>query len=297
MADLWRVLDLSAAECSLESKRGGIIIRRGGEEAVTVSVADLACVVLGPHVAMKSGILHHLTEAGTAVLFCDWKGVPEGAAFAWREHTRIGARRRAQAALTVPKQKNAWKQIVRGKIKNQAYTLDGLGKSGDFLISLANSVRSGDPSNVEGQAARYYWQRLFGSDFNREQHTCEGVNSMLDYAYTVARGHAVRGVLSAGLEPSLGVFHRHRENMFSLADDILEVVRPAIDYEVYRLKSEGYTAVSECRAELVAAASRKFSKDGYTIPTILSELARDLGRYFEGDISQIEIPAWFPSEV
>lgn len=268
---------------------------REGSDPVTVPVSDLACIVLGPNISMNSGILHRLTEAGTAVLFSDWRGVPEGAAFGWREHTRIGARRRAQAALTLPRQKNAWKQIVKAKVANQATTLEAVGKNGELLRNLAKTVRSGDPGNVEGQAARFYWKALLGEEFAREQHTCEGVNGMLDYAYTIARGHAVRAVLAAGLEPSLGVFHRHRENMFSLADDVLEVARPAVDYAVFQLFRSGRTEVSQCRAELVESAGGKFSIDGFTIPTVLSDLAKDMGQYFEGEIQRLEIPPWTPS--
>ena len=96
------------------------------------------------------------------------------------------------------------------KIRGQAACLDSSKlEGGGLLRGIAASVRSGDPSNCEGHAAREYWRRMFPQDekFRRIPGQGYGRNAQLDYAYMVLRGFAVKAVIAAGLIPSLGVNH------------------------------------------------------------------------------------------
>lgn len=292
MGALWRVIDCSRCVATIRSERGAVVVAPRDGPATRVPTADIACVLLGLQTTISGGALHKLMAHGAAVLVCDWRGVPSGAAYSWRDHGRVAARRRAQSQLSVPRQKSAWQGIVKAKIRHQARVLDELGASGDGLRRLASGVRSGDPGNSEGRAARLYWPQVFGRIFHRDPGAGEGSNAMLDYCYTIVRGHAIRAVLAAGLEPSLGVFHRHRENMFCLADDVIEPFRPVVDLAVARLVGQGRCDVDSTRHELVAIASSPFSRSGYTIPSALEDFAQTLGRYVEGEISRLAAPTW-----
>lgn len=292
MTDQWRVLDLSGADCEVRSRRGAVEVIVSGRDPTLIAIEDLACVLLGAKARVSSSALHRLCQSGATVLLCDWRGVPEGAIYSWRPHSRVAARRRAQAALSLPRQKNAWKVLVAAKIRNQARALDLTVGGAEFLRTLSRRVRSGDPSNLEGQAASYYWKRLFGSSFRRIPGSGNGINGMLDYAYTIGRGHAIRSILAAGLEPSLGVYHRNRENMFCLADDVVEIVRPTIDVGVWRLFQEGVREVTDCRADLVSIAAARYAKDGATIPTVLTEVSQQFGKYVESVSDRLVVTAW-----
>ena len=94
----------------------------------------------------------------------------------------------------------------------------------------ATEVRSGDADNVEGRAAAYYWQAMFGSisGFRRER---EGVppNNMLNYGYAILRAVVARALVASGLLPTLGIHHHNRYNAYCLADDIMEPYRPYVD--------------------------------------------------------------------
>ena len=60
------------------------------------------------------------------------------------------------------------------KIKNQAKCLELCGVDGEYcgkVLKLAGEVQSGDPTNVEGQAAAQYFKYLFGTGFSRGQDT------------------------------------------------------------------------------------------------------------------------------
>ena len=218
MAEHWRVIDLCEFEGELRSTRGGVEVCPEGGTPTKVPVAEIAVVLVGMKVALSAAVLHRLAEADVAVLFCDWRGIPEGGCYSWSDHGRVAARHRAQAEVSLPRKKNAWARLIRAKIEGQASVLENLKIRGSGeLLALADQVRSGDPGNVEAQAARLYWSRALGKGVVRQPAAGQliGANACLDYGYSVLRGHLMRAVLAAGLAPALGVFHRGRGNAWS----------------------------------------------------------------------------------
>ena len=280
MAEQWRVIDLCGFEGELRSTRGGVEVCPDEGVPTIIPVAEVAVILVGMKVALSAAVLHRLAEADVAVLFCDWRGIPEGGCYSWSDHGRVAARHRAQAEVSLPRKKNAWARLVRAKIEGQASVLENLKIRGSGeLLALADQVRSGDPANVEAQAARLYWSRALGKGVGREPGAGQliGANACLDYGYSVLRGHLMRAVLAAGLAPALGVFHRGRGNAFALADDLIEPFRSAID---------------EVKQLLVAAACQRFDGDGHGIPAVAEALAQAFGRYVEGDIDRLNVLSW-----
>src|SRR3546814_12621764 len=86
------------------------------------------------------------------------------------------------------------------------------------MTLIARRVRSGDPDNLEAQAARKYWPALLGSDFRRDQNA-DGPNALLNYGYTVVRSCVARSIIGAGPHPAIGLHHHTRLHGFALADD------------------------------------------------------------------------------
>ena len=295
MAEQWRVIDLCEFEGRVASVRGGIEVCPEDGRPTTVPVAELAVILVGMHVNLSAAVLHRLAEADVALLFCDWRGVPEGGCYSWSDHGRVAARHRAQAEVSLPRKKNAWARLVRAKIEGQAAVLANMKiRGGGELLALADQVRSGDPGNVEAQAARLYWSRTLGREVGRQPSAGQliGANACLDYGYSVLRGHLMRAVLAAGLAPALGVFHRGRGNAFALADDLIEPFRPAIDEVALQLPSTASPSDREVKQLLVAAAAQRFDRDGHGIPTVAEGLAQRFGQYVEGDIDRLQVISW-----
>lgn len=295
MAEQWRVIDLCGFEGELRSTRGGVEVCPDGDAPTTVPVAELAVVLVGMKVNLSAAVLHRLAEADVAMLFCDWRGIPEGGCYSWSDHGRVAARHRAQAEVTLPRKKNAWARLVRAKIEGQASVLANMKIRGSGeLFALADQVRSGDPGNVEAQAARLYWSRALGKGVGRQPAAGQliGANACLDYGYSVLRGHLMRAVLAAGLAPALGVFHRGRGNAFALADDLIEPFRPAIDEVALQLPPTASPSDRSVKQLLVAAASQRFDGDGHGIPAVAEGLAQSFGRYVEGDIDRLRVLSW-----
>jgi CRISPR-associated endonuclease Cas1 len=61
------------------------------------------------------------------------------------------------------------------------------------------------------------------------EHSTHPANSILNYVYSVAAGLCVRSLFAAGFDPGIGYLHLDREGRYSLAYDLLELLRADID--------------------------------------------------------------------
>ncbi len=200
---------------------------------------------------------------GVPVLICDATHKPSGMMLPLASHFSQASVFAKQAKISLPLKKSLWKEIVRSKIKAQAEALDFLGLKCPILEKLRQSVRSGDASNMEGQAARVYWGTLFGHKFTRDSEC--GINHCLNYGYAILRAAVLRATCGAGLHPSLGLYHHSRTNPFCLADDLMEPYRPAIDVVTYQLSvSMGSTLMlsRETKTRILTAVSRHYYSGG-----------------------------------
>lgn len=62
-------------------------------------------------------------------------------------------------------------------------------------------------------------------------------NAVLNYLYAILEAEARIAALAVGLDPVLGLLHADRPNRDSLACDLMEPVRPAVDRLVLELLS------------------------------------------------------------
>lgn len=290
----WRVLDLTNFEGDLRYQRGKVLVSSKSDDPYPVALSDLAVILIGSRVGVSGAVLSKLSEYDIALFSCDWRGVPLAALYPSWSHSRIAARHLAQANLSVPRQKQAWAQIVRAKILGQADTLREIDSStARKLRELAGQVKSGDPDNREAVAAKIYWGALFKDlRFRRLPGGGEGGrNSCLDYAYTILRGYGIRAVSAAGLSGPLGVNHCQRGNAFALVDDLIEPFRPAVDFY---LVSSGFPldlSLSDTKKALVGCVSAPFFR-GLSIPSSIIDFAQHFGRYVEGEVEKLTPPVW-----
>lgn len=294
----WRVLDLSNFEGDLKYKRGQIRVIPGDTEEVSIPLKEAGLLLCGHHVRVTSGLMLKLAESGIPLLITDWKSVPVGAFQSWSQHTRVGARQIAQANLSLPRKKAAWASLVRAKILGQAKVQFELGHADTSrrLEGLAKSVRSGDPANVEGHAARLHWQHFSRNiPFTRDHSSSDPLNITLNYGYTILRGFCIRATLSAGLWPALGVFHHGRSNAFNLVDDFIEPFRPVVDHIVASLPPGAEISDPAVKSALARCVEGVFTSDGSTVSTQMNHLAQSFGKYVEGDIPKLIVPYWEPS--
>lgn len=198
-----------------------------------------------------------------------------------------------QADAGKPLKKQLWRQIVVAKILAQADALDQIGVTSGPVRSLAPRVRSGDPENLEANAAQRYFPLFFGREFRRGE-SAHGINTFLNYGYTVLRTATVRAIISAGLHPSLSIFHVSDGDALRLADDIMEPFRPVVDLEVRAIVEAGATSMSpELKRRLVSILRQDFNMPDGTRPLtqVLHRVAVSLAHIYEGKRKSLELPS------
>lgn len=200
---------------------------------------------------------------------------------------------RLQLNLPKPLAKQTWTAIVRSKIGNQAECLKLAKVEGhERLESYARRIRSGDTENLEGQAAAFYFPKLFDANFHRSQD--RWTNAALNYGYAVLRGTIARGLVAHGLLPSLGLFHASEQNAFNLADDLIEPFRPLVDlYVATQSKNDNAELQPADKVALVALLNSDMAMPRGVMSTLsaIEQSVESLARIYEGGgASVLELP-------
>ncbi len=203
-----------------------------GEETMTFPLEDIGVVMLENHKCnITVRALSKLTEYGSTVFVCDERHLPSAVLLPANSYYKPLFNYNLQVSISKPRLKNLWKKIIEKKIYNQAQCLIKNGIDSGKLVDLAQSVLSGDADNKEAQASAFYFPKLFGKNFTRDDDCL--INSCLNYAYAIVRGVIARHICARGFLPCLGIFHCNTFNAFNLADDFIEPFRPIVDFFVY----------------------------------------------------------------
>lgn len=240
----------------------------------TVPIEDIGMLVLeNQQITITNALLSKLADNKVAVVSCNSQHMPEGLLLPMNGHSEQAERIRYQLEASIPLKKNLWQQTVTAKIYNQARLLQEKGKNAQKLIHLAKNVSSGDTGNHEAQAAAHYWQHLFDiPDFNRGQ---GGIppNNLLNYGYAILRAVIARALVSSGMLPQVGIWHRNKYNAYCLADDIMEPYRPYVDLVVCHIveNSDDYHELTlDLKKELLAIPALDVQIDGQKSPLMVA---------------------------
>jgi CRISPR-associated protein Cas1 len=295
---LGRIVEIAQDNRRLSVERGFLVIRDDQQELGSIPLDDIAAVVGNAHgITYTNNVLVALAERKVPLVITAANHMP--VAFLWPidgHHAQAG-RMDTQLAATLPLRKRLWSQIVRAKLQQQASVLEACGESPTLVTALINKVRVGDPENIEAQAARRYWSRVFGEDFRRNQDG-DGINALLNYGYALLRSATARAVLTAGLHPSLGLFHSNQQNAMRLVDDLMEPFRPFVDWRVRELRRAGNEQLKP-ETKRTLAHGLYFDLDtiaGRTpLMVCIQKLATSLTQAYSGENERLDLPLPTPA--
>lgn len=209
----------------------------------SVPIEDIGVAILdAPQMTISRAVLSKLLENNVAVIVCNEKHLPKGLLLNLSGNSTQQEHFRNQVNATEPLKKNLWQQTIKSKIQNQALLLKSLDIGSKQLKFWFDKVKSGDPDNVEGRAAAFYWKNIFDDTiekFKRRRYGNEP-NNLLNYGYAVLRAIVARNLVGSGLLPTLGIHHRNKYNAYTLADDIMEPYRPYVDWIVRDIVEKYY---------------------------------------------------------
>lgn len=269
---------------------------------ITKPIEDIGVVVLdNRRITITQGLLESLLENNCAVITCDSHSLPVGLMLPLYGNSTQNERFRDQLDASQPLKKQLWQQTIKMKISNQAAALATCtGKNSPTMLRWADDVRSGDPDNVEGRAAAYYWKNLFAGidgleDFTRSREG-EAPNNLLNYGYAILRAIVARALVSSGMLPTLGIHHHNRYNAYCLADDIMEPYRPYVDELVYSIvKDKGINNLDlskEIKAQLLSIPTLDVVIGGKRSPLMaaVTQTTASLYKCFTGELRRIAYP-------
>lgn len=231
-----QIVEITQPGYRLSKSRGFLEVQSDNENQVNgkIPLDDILSIVIStPGCTISTVLIDYLSRRNIPVTICGANYLPTTLILPIEGYGRQFQVMRSQTSLSEPRRKRAWQAIVRSKIQNQADLLELLGENSIRLKRLVTRVKSGDTDNCEAQAARIYWQSLFGKDFRRDR-TATNLNILLNYIYTAIRACVARGISSAGLHPTFSIHHKNPQNAFNLADDLIEPYRPIADYFIWK---------------------------------------------------------------
>ena len=264
-----------------------------------IPIEDIGVIVLdNKQITITQGAMGALLDNNVAVITCDEHRMPSGLMLPLDGNTTQSERFRDQIEASLPLKKQLWQQTIQAKILNQStvlYRQRGL-ECGN-MEAWAKQVKSGDSDNLEGRAAAFYWQNLFGhiKGFRRDR---EGVppNNLLNYGYAILRAVVARSLVGSGLLPTLGIHHHNRYNAYCLADDIMEPYRPYVDKLVSGIVDSGADITNltkEIKGQLLSIPVLDVVINGRRSPLMIGVgmTTASLYKCYSGEIRKIAYPS------
>ncbi len=263
----------------------------------SVPIEDIGILILdSPHITLTNALIAELNQNNVAILSCDAQHLPYGLMLPMFSHHAFTEKMYQQLESSLPLKKNLWQQTIMAKIANQASFLRQNGIDDRKMQYYLGLVKSGDPQNVEGRAAAYYWEKLFAGndDFTRDRYG-DMPNAMLNYGYAILLAIVARALAASDLLPSVGIHHRNKYNPWCLASDIMEPYRPYVDKLVIQVAAE----FADCE-DLMPEVKRKLLQipvldiliDGNRSPLMVGvqRTTASLSACFEGTARHILYP-------
>ncbi len=288
-----QVVEIVESDRYLSLEYGNMLVRSKDQVLGRIALDDILAVVVNPHGAtLSAGIMAELATRNIPLVIAGKHFKPVAVLMPLVGNFEVSARIAAQATASVPTKKQAWKQVVQSKITMQAMALETTGGDAGRMWDMIPQVRSGDVGNLEAQAARHYWKRMYGESFRRDRDQ-PGINALLNYGYAVIRAATARAIAASGLHPSLGIHHVNPLDTMRLVDDLMEPYRPLIDLRVYGILNTGVIdVVPETKKMLVAVLSTDIATEVGSSPVSMAmfRTAQSLVKLFKGERETLELP-------
>ncbi len=289
-----RTVEISTDGYFLCVKNDQLVLLRDRQVVSTIPCEDIGLLIIDSKATTYThDALVRVAERGALVVLCGKDHHPAAMVLPTVANETQTQRVRLQAAATLPRRKQMWRQIVQAKIRRQAAVLAEDHPAHKALLALVSKVRSGDPTNVEARASRLYWPALFGDPTFRRKRQGLPPNNLLNYGYMALRAATARALCGAGFHPGLGLSHHNKYNPFCLADDIMEPFRPLVDARVAGLWRDGQKELdADVKRALLELLAEPVTVADLTGPLMvaLHRTAGSVVKCLAGQAAQLALP-------
>lgn len=280
-------IDRKEAELRLDGRALALYV--DGVREGTLPLVPLDRLVLVGNVTVHANVLHRCCEDGVSVVFLSGKRQSYRGRLVGRLHRHARLRVRQYAARTGPLALALAREWVGRKLREQDRFLRAaaderpglrtpLLKGADVVAGasakVADAVSVESLRGLEGAAAAAYFEALttlfpgsLGFEGRERRPPRDPVNALLSLTYTLVHWEWVRECELIGLDPLVGFYHDLDYGRESLACDLMEPTRPAVDRWVWeRFRTRDFQ-------------ERDFSSEAERPGCYLKKDAR--GRYYE----------------
>ncbi|MGL5021480.1 MAG: type II CRISPR-associated endonuclease Cas1 [Mycoplasmatales bacterium] len=253
----WKTLYIDEF-CNISLETNSIKIKIE-EDYIKVPISDLQTVIFAhDKMVITIPIITRLLENNVGVILCDKSRDPLGVFLPFNTHSQVFKNLYHQINWKQTRCKKLWKIIISEKIRSEIAAIKICHRDNykiEILTNYMNDVKTGDSTNREGIAAKYYFKELFGSEFFRNE-ICSR-NYALNYGYKILASYISKTIASRGYLTQLGIHHIGESNAYNLTYDFIEIFRYIIDIWVYNNIGEEERFTIYHRHELVNILSNK----------------------------------------
>lgn len=244
-------LYIDRRDVHLQVDAGALVFRENNTRVGTVPLAPVTRVFLRGQVSLDASVLGKLGENGAGVVVLSGR---QGKPSLLLSRPHLDAQRRVQQTrlslepafcLALARefvgikisQKIAWFEALRADYPQARHALSHaleLLTRQKAHAELAQSLES--LRGIEGSAASSYFKGLasvvhasLGFSGRNRRPPRDPFNAMLSLGYTLANAEIAIALHGAGLDPYIGFYHQLSYGRESLANDVLETQRVAID--------------------------------------------------------------------
>jgi len=260
----------------------------------TIPIEDIGYLVIDHNeVYISMPALNKLVANNCACIICDNKHLPNGMLLNLNSHHIQQEMFKHQINASQPLKKQLWQQTIIEKINNQGILLKKITGLNNKFEYLSSKVLSGDTSNMEAVAAKFYWKSFFNITFKRERFG-NYPNNFLNYGYAILRAATARALSGSGLLNTLGIHHKSKYNAFALADDIMEPYRPVVDEIVHHIMQhyDEQELTTEIKTEILSILTRTvyFKDEKSPLMVALQKTSSSLQQCYNGKRKKIKYP-------
>lgn len=214
--------------CKLDLRMNYMEVR--GPQTVKILLDDIDILMIeNPAVSLTGCLLEALVDKKVKVIFCDHQHNPYSELMPCHGSHDNSRKIKKQIAWSEDAKGAVWTAIVSQKIQNQSMHLKKLGyeQEADMLAGYVTELEYNDSTNREGHAAKVYFNKLFGLQFNRNK-DCP-TNAALDYGYSLVLSSFNKEIVANGYLTQVGLCHDNIYNPYNLSCDLMEPFRILVD--------------------------------------------------------------------
>ncbi len=211
-----------------------------------INIIEISNISIFGNIQISTQVMHELFKNEIPVLYYSLSGWYYG--IAQGSYNKNSILRLNQYKIANDRLNSLYiaKSIVAGKIKNSRTiirrNMDDKNSISLKLLkqSIDEALNSKDEKEllgIEGNAARIYFSEFykllkpgigFTIDNRNRRPPKDPVNSLLSYLYSILLKDIIISILSVGMDPYIGFYHKFKYGKPSLALDLMEEYRPII---------------------------------------------------------------------